>query len=375
MAKRLTAAGVRAAKPGVHGDAHGLRLRVLPSRTRQWIWRGTVRGRRRDLELGGWPVVTLAEARDAALECKRAARQGEDPATLSVPTFAEACERTIALHKPTWKGSARTEVQWRATLRDYAMPRLGGMRVGDVTAADVLAVLTPIWATKPATADRVRVRIGAVMKWCVAEGHRADDPAEAVRSALPRSNGPTRHHRATGHASMADVLRAVREAAGAWKGTKIALTFAALTATRPAEVCGMTWGEAEGEAWQIPAARMKTAKPHRVPLSRQALAVLDQARALTGGGADERVFPSQTGKALSTAVLLRLLTDLGTGTTTHGFRSAFRSWAAESGVDREVAEAALAHLVRGTEGAYQRSDLFERRREVMQRWADYILPT
>ena len=322
--------------------------------------------------------MTLAEARDAALECKRAARQGEDPATLrgalSVPTFAEACERTIALHKPTWKGSARTEVQWRATLRDYAMPRLGGMPVGDVTAADVLAVLTPIWATKPATADRVRVRIGAVMKRCVAEGYRVDNPAgEAITAALPRSNGQTRHHRAAAHASMADVLATVREA-GAWKGTKMALTFCALTATRPAEVCGMRWGEVEGEAWQIPAARMKTAKPHRVPLSRQALAVLDEARALTGGGADERVFPSQTGKALSTAVLLRLLTDLRTGTTTHGFRSAFRSWAAEQGVDREVAEAALAHVVRGVEGAYQRSDLLTRRAEVMQTWADYITP-
>ena len=157
-------------------------------------------------------------------------------------------------------------------------------------------------------------------------------------------------------------------------GTKMALTFCALTATRPAEVCGMRWAEIAGATWTIPGARTKTGREHRVPLSRQALAVLDEARALSGGGADERAFPSAGGKVQATRPLLRLLTGLGTGTTTHGMRSAFRSWCADTGVDRETAEAALAHVVRGVEGAYQRSDLFALRREVMQRWADYTMP-
>ena len=215
MAKRLTAAGVRAAPPGKHYDLHGLFLLVLPSGARCWVWRGTVRGKRVDRGLGGYPYTTLAEARELAFQHRKAARSGSDPRTLrggaTVPTFAEACERVIRLHEPTWKGGGRTAEQWRATLRDYALPRLADKRVDEVTAADVLAALTPIWATKPAAADRVRVRIGAVMKWAIAQGHRTDNPAgDAITAALPRSNGHTRHHPAVAHASMADVLAKVR---------------------------------------------------------------------------------------------------------------------------------------------------------------------
>lgn len=379
MTKKLTAAGVRSAAPGKHYDLHGLFLMVLPSGARCWVWRGTVGGKRVDLGLGGFPYTSLAEAREAAYQYRKLARQGEDPRTLrggrSVPKFAEACERVIRLHEPTWKGGGRTAESWRATLRDYALPRLADKRVDEISTADVLAVLTPIWHAKPTTAERVRVRIGAVMKWAIAEGYRPDNnPAgDSITAALPRSNGRTRHHRAAAHANMADVLAKVRES-GAWAGTKLALELVALTATRPAEVCGMRWAEIAGATWQIPAERMKTGKEHRVALSRQALRLLDEAGALSGGGADELVFPSARGKLQATRLLLRLLTDLGTGTTTHGTRAAFRSWCADSGVDRGAAEAALAHIVGGIEGSYQRSDLIELRREVMQRWADYIMP-
>ena len=379
MAKKLTAAGVRAAGPGVHGDAHGLRLLVRPSGARCWVWRGTVGGKRVDRGLGGWPVVTLAEARDAALDCKRAARRGDDPRTLragGVPTFAEAAERVISLHEPTWKGGGRTAESWRATLRDYVLPRLADKTVDEVTAADVLIVLTPIWHAKPAAAGRVRVRIGAVMKWAIAEGHRVDNPAgDPVTAALPRQNGGTRHHRAVGHADLAGVLAKVQEG-DAWIGARLALAFVALTATRAGEVCGMTWGEIDGDTWNIPGERMKTGKPHRIPLARQSLAILDEAREVPRRGGDLAglVFPAAGGKAQATRGLLRLLTDVGAETSTHGFRTAFRSWCADSGVDRELAEMALGHVVAGVEGAYQRSDLLERRAKVMQDWADYITP-
>ena len=375
MAKKLTAAGVRAAKPGVHGDQFGLRLRVLPSGTRQWVWRGTVAGRRVDLGLGGWPVVTLAEARDMALECKRAARRGDDPRAVrgggrSVPTFAEAAEKVIELNAAGWTG--RTEAYWRASLRDHAAA-LASMAVDRITPADVLAVLTPIWHAKPETADRARVRISTVLRWAIAEGHRGDDPTEAVRAALPRNGrGEKRHHKAVAHADVAEALRVVRES-GAWWGSRLAIEFATLTATRSGEARQARWSEVDMDAkvWTVPASRMKVPKPHRVPLSTQALAVLDEARRLGDGG--ELVFPSaRVARPVAGQVLTALLRDLDIPGTLHGMRSAFRSWCADEGVDREVAEAALAHTVQGVEGAYQRSDLYDRRRELMQRWADYI---
>ena len=380
---RLSAAFVRTVTdPGRYGDGFGgFGLSLLVKRrkhggvAKSWSQRLWIGGKGVNVGLGQYPVVLLSEARQRALENRRTVEQGGDPRQRSgsaVPTFAEACERVIAVHAATWKGGGRTAENWRASLRDYALARLGSMPVDTITPADVLAVVLPIWTAKHTTAERVRVRIGAVLKWTVAEGYRADNPAgDAITAALPRNGGHNRgHHRAAAHADMADVLSKVR-VADAWKGAKLALEFVALTATRAAEVRGMTWREVEAATWTIQAARMKTAREHRVPLSRQALRVLDEARTFSGG-ADERVFPSQTGKQMTNAVLLRVLTGMDTGTTTHGMRSAFRSWAADTGADREVAEAALAHTVKGVEGAYQRSDLFERRRDVMQAWADYI---
>ena len=375
MAKRLTAARVKAAPPGVHGDQFGLRLRVLASGARTWVWRGTVNGRRVDLGLGGYPVVELAEARDMALDCKRAAWRGNDPRAVrnrrTAPTFEAATEAAIALHAPTWK-NPRTESQWRASLATHACPVLGRLTVDTITVADVLRVLSPIWTDKPAIAGQLRTRIGVVMKWAVAEGYRTDDPAgDAVAAALPKRNGGTRqHHRAAAHGDVAGILRAVRES-GAWAGTKLALAFVALTASRAGEVCGMTWREFDADAatWNIPGERMKGGKPHRVPLSRQALAILDEARVLARGGVDPAgaVFPAVRGGKISDTVLLRALAD--TSTTVHGFRAAFRSWCADCGVDRELAEAALAHVAGAVERSYQRSDLHERRRGLNQAWA------
>ncbi len=377
--KALTVAFVRKAPPGKHHDGvNGLFLRVTPSGSRQWVTRLTVNGRRRDFGLGGFPLVALAEARDMAFELRRSVRRGEDPAAAlrpgaSVPTFAEACERTIELHRPTWRGD-RTEGQWRSTMRRYALPVLGGMTVDTIGTGDVLRVVGPIWTDKPTIAQQLRVRIGAVLKWAIGEGHRTDNPAgEAVTAALPKRNGGTRHHRAADHADMAGILATVA-GSDANHGTRLTLAFVALTACRSGEARGATWGEIDGQTWTVPADRTKTNRPHRVPLAAQALAILDEARVLARGGvaAEGLVFPSARGKVVSVAVLARPLE--GTGSTVHGMRTAFRSWCADTGVDREVAEMALGHVVPGVEGAYQRSDLCERRRDLMQRWADYTMP-
>ena len=194
---RLNAAFVRTVnRPGVYGDQHGLRLRVYKSRKRQsiskqWIWRGTVNGNRRDIGLGGFPYVTLAEARQTAFEYRKAAKAGCDPITLrrrpDVPTFAQAAETVIGIHREGWKDGGKSEAQWRASLRDYALPKLGRKGVDEITTADVMAVLIPHWHTKTETMRRVRQRIGAVMKWAVAQGHRDDNPAgDAIAAALPK---------------------------------------------------------------------------------------------------------------------------------------------------------------------------------------------
>ena len=321
-------------------------------------------------------MVTLAEARDLALECKRAAHRGDDPRAVrgrrGVPTFADAADRVIALHAPGWKDGGKTEAQWRASLRDHA-GALGPMPVDRVGAADILAVLNPVWHRRPETAHRVRTRISAVLKWAVAQGLRADDPSEAVKAALPNGKREKVHHAAVAHADVAAVLRAVRES-GKWWGTRLAVLFATLTATRSGEARNARWSEIDGDTWTVPGARSKVGKPHRVPLSRQALAVLAEARELGAGRAGDVIFPRARGTdPVAGGVLMALLRELNTGTTLHGMaRASFRSWCADRGVDRELAEAALAHVVPGVEGCYQRSDLHERRRALMQDWADYI---
>ncbi len=214
MASKLNERKVRTAGPGVYGDQFGLRLRVLASGARTWVWRGTVNGKRVDYGLGGWPVVTLTEARDVALEMKRAAFRGDDPRAVrgrrGVPTFGECAEKVIVMREPGWKDSGRTADQWRSSLKDYA-GALAPMPVDKVTAADILAVLNPVWHRRPETANRVRVRISTILRWAVAQGLRSDDPSEAIKAALPKNGngGEKRHHAAVAHADVADVLRAV----------------------------------------------------------------------------------------------------------------------------------------------------------------------
>ena len=232
----------------------------------------------------------------------------------------------------------------------------------------------PIWADKRATATKVRRYVSAIMKWAVVEGYRDEDPAgDTIAAALPKGGVSRRHRRALPFADVSDALETVRKS-DAYDVTKLAIEFLTLTAVRSGEVRESTWGEIDLEraVWTIPASRMKTDREHRIPLSRQAVELLASARG--GGGGTELVFPSVRGEALSDNTLSKLFRELGIDGTPHGMRSAFRDWAAEiSDAPREIAEMCLAH-VEGTaaELAYRRTDYFERRREMMQQWADYL---
>ena len=381
--RRLSATFVRTVSlPGRYGDGHGGHgLSLLVKRaacgglSKSWAQAIRPGGSATSVGLGAYPVVTLAAARTKAIENARAVAEGRDPRrrTRSVPTFAQACDAVIAIHAAHWKG-ARNEREWRASLRDYAMPGLGGRRIDAITTDHVMAVLLPIWSTKRITAQRLRQRIGAVMKWAVAKGYRQDNPAaDAIAAALPNNRVAPKHQRALPHASVGTALARVRKSGG-YPGTVLAFEFLVLTAARSAEIRGARWAEIDraGAVWSIPGERMKAGREHRVPLPPRALEVLDEAAARLGG--DDLVFPSPTGKVANHSPMATLLRELKVGAVPHGFRSSFRDWAAEcTDAPREVCELALAHVNNDrVEAAYRRSDLFDRRRELMHAWAAYI---
>ena len=381
---RLSARFVAAVRePGRYGDGRGSGgLSLLVKRTargglaKSWAQRIQVDGRPRNLGLGVWPHVSLAAARRQCALNLVARDRGELAAgrRRTVPTFAEAAETVLAIHATGWKPGSKSEEDWRWTLDTYALPRLGERPVDRVTTADVMAVLLPIWNRKRVTARKVRHRIGAVMRWAVAQGFREDNPAgEAIGAALPRQGVRPRHLAALPYAKVAEAVATVR-GSGANTATALAFEFLVLTACRSGEVRGARWEEMDLEEreWRIPPERMKTAREHRVPLSTRALAVLDEARALADGSG--LVFPSSTRRPHSRAAISRMVRDLGIEAVPHGFRSSFRDWAAEcSDAPREVCELALAHVnTNATEAAYRRTDLFERRRTLMQDWATYL---
>ena len=381
--KRLSDTFVRTVKrPGRYGEGRGgLGLSLLVKEraggglAKSWTQRIRINGKPCNLGLGRYPIVTLATARDRALANAREVDQGGDPRVRSrVPTFQEAAESVIRLYKPTWRpaGAAHSEKVWRSSLERFVYPEIGAMTVDEITTGHVHRVLAPIWNEKRETARRVRQRIGRVLRWAMAQGYRADNPASEVGAALPKSGPPPQHHRALPHAKVPAALHTVRESA-AWLATKLCFEFLVLTAARSSEARFAAWDEIDRDKaiWEIPGARIKSGRTHQVPLSPRALEVLDEARDLTDGTG--LLFPGPRGKALSNMTTSKLLKELEIDATTHGFRSSFRDWAAEcTNEKREVCEAALAHVVSGVEGAYFRSDLFERRRKLMDRWADYL---
>ncbi len=342
--------------------------------SKTWAQRQRIDGQNASLGLGSYPVITLAKARSKALANARAIADGTDPRAkpIRMPTFTEATEVVINIHRATWKDSGRSAKIWRSSLNTYAAQRIGTKRVSDVTSSDVLGVLMQVWNEKPETARRLKHRISAVMRWAVAQGYRDDNPAgDAINEALPRMNGIKRHRRALHHSKVKEAIVRVRNS-NAWDSTKLCFEFLTLTAARSGEVRAARWDEIDLDrrVWTVPAERMKMSREHRVPLSHRAVEIVHEAENLNDGAG--LVFPSIRGKILSDSTVSKLLRQLGVEAVPHGFRSSFRDWCAESGQPREIAEAALAHTVQGVEGAYFRSDIFEQRRNLMEAWGNYI---
>jgi integrase len=383
---QLSAAFVRTVTGhGVYSDGNGLTLRVDKSGKR-WVQRVTINGKRHNIGLGSYRLVSLAEARDNALANAQTIRHGRDPVLekrqaleesrrLDKPTFAVAAETVIELRRPTWR-NAKHSAQWSSTLTTYAFPIIGSKLVDEVDTADVLSVLTRIWVDKPETASRVRQRMETVFDWVIAQGWRQDNPAaQPITKALPKVKRKKKHFKALPYADVPRAGKKVRECS-ADTSTKLCLEFLILTAARSGEARSAQWQEIDWQElwWTIPPERMKADREHSVPLSRRSVEVLQAAWTISGGG--DLIFPaSRRNKSLSDMTLLRLLQRQDIPCVVHGYRSSFLTWALElSGEEREVRKTALAHDPDDddTEMAYIRSYLFDRRRPFMESWAEFI---
>lgn len=392
----LTAGKVKAiTTPGTYSDGEGLTLRVRDTGAKAWVLRATIGGKRKNVGLGGYPSVGLAEARRLAEKHRQTIRDGVDPVAAkreareaakpesTVPTFKVATLEVHKLNVVRFK-SAKHGKNWLQRVEKYAFPALGALPIDKVGRQDVLAILTPIWTTKPETARRVRRIIRSIFDWGIAHEYITINPAgESISPALPPMPKVKEHFRSLPYGELAAALSQI-EASTAGKVTKLAVWFLALTAARSGEVRGCLWSEINTgrKLWIIPAARMKAGAEHRVPLSKVALTVLEEAKELQQGQPSELVFPSPVNggeKPLSDMTLTKVLrtTGLADRMTIHGIRSSFRDWVAEeTATPWAVAELALAHRV-GTsvEQAYHRTDLLAKRVELMDAWADFLADT
>ena len=348
---------------------------------KSWVQRITIAGRRRDIGLGGFPSVSLAGARRKASENRAMVAEGRDPVAEKrapkMPTFREAAHIVHETNKPRWRNASHIR-GWIQTLERHAVPVLGKVPLDKIDRKGVLQVLTPIWTTRPETARRVRQRMRTIFKWAMAHDFMESNPAdEAIDGALPPMPKVKAHFRSLPYQEVGQALEIV-EACQASLAARLCFRFLVLTAARPGEARGAAWSEInfEDRVWRIPGWRMKGYSEHRVPLSRQAVELLTEASALREE--TDLVFPSprKKGKPLSAMALMKILRTVGLAerATAHGFRSSFKNWTLEqTDTPWAVSETALAHaLGNSTKQAYARSDLFERRRDLMQMWADYL---
>lgn len=369
------------------GGVAGLGMNVNAGGSRSWVLRARVGGIRRDMGLGGYPDVTLAQARDSARAARAQMKLGLDPieegkslrsaliaSRAAAITFTKAASLYIEAHEASWK-NAKHRQQWANTLDTYAKPEIGSLLVRDVELPQVLKALEPIWKEKTETASRLRGRIESVLDWATARGYRAGPNPARWKGLLdkllpaPGKIAKTDHHRALPYRQIGEFIARLRQAEGV--GAR-ALEFTILTAARSGEVRGATWAEFDlDEAlWVVPAERMKAKKEHRVPLSERAVELLQAQLKISHS---DFAFPAPRGGMLSDMTLTAVLRRMEVDAVPHGFRSTFRDWAAEqTEYANEVAEMALAHAVGNkVEAAYRRGDLLEKRVQLMKDWAGF----
>lgn len=399
--EKLSSAAVKNAnKPGMYGDGGGLWLHVGPNALdenqkptntgKSWIFRFMLDGKAREMGLGPLHTIGLSEARDLAQACRKQVLQGIDPLEVKhekrkarkleaakAISFKDCAGKYIAANRAGWR-NAKHAKQWEATLKAYAYPVIGGLSVGAIDTGHVTKILQPIWTTKTETASRVRGRIEQVLDYATTHAWRAgENPARwrgHLENVLPKKSkvAKVEHHAALPWREIGAFMKTL----GAEAGTAaLALRLTILTAARTGEVLGAQWGEfdLQQKVWTVPAGRMKAEREHRVPLTDDVLAILTEAKKLPQEGADY-VFPGAKKKApLSNMAMLVLLRRMERDDlTAHGFRSTFRDWAAETGQPNDVAEAALAHTLGSkVQAAYQRGDMLDRRRKLMEAWAAF----
>jgi integrase len=383
----------RLTEPGMYPDGDGLYLQVKSAAARSWVYRYTLQGKARWMGLGSAQSLSLAAARQKRNGERQKIKAGVDPvavakveaaaeraakeaATAKVVTFADCVDGYLDDHNQSWRNPKHRQ-QWRNTLDTYAMPVIGKLPIAAITAAHVVEILRPIWLEKNETARRIRGRIEAVLDYAANPDDLAyRNPASLtgqLRKKLPRLPASRRpkHHAALPYSEIGRFMGELVDREGS---AARALEFLILTATRTSETLLVRWDEIDFTAavWTIPGARMKAGKAHRVPLSDAALGIL---KTMSETRESEFVFPGlKAGRPLSNMALLAVLDRMGRAdVTAHGFRSTFRDWAGEHAKEpREVAEAALAHVLKDkSEAAYARSDLLERRRPLMAKWAQY----
>ena len=397
---KLTAKMVtQISEPGRYGDGNGLYLVVSPAGTKSWIQRVQIGRKRTDRGLGGVAKVSLSNARKIATANLAAIQNGKNPfepghvpapvkATPAIPTFADAAQAVAALNLDEW--GAATAKRWLRRLELHAYPTLKDRDVAEITRADLADLLTPLRTENHETARKVRQSLAKVFRWARAHDYRKDDPADdALGELVKKVKHVPEHRQALPYCEVGAAIRKV-QFGYALRVTTLAFEFLILTAARTSEIRGMVWAEVdlENAIWEIPASRMKAKRFHRVPLSNQAMVILRQCRYIPDPDADDdsifqvvevtdgHVFRMPTGKPLSENSLLGRCEKDRIGATPHGFRTSFRGWAkAEYGARFEAIELALAHSI-GTSvtQAYDREDLLEERREIMQAWASFLDP-
>lgn len=389
-AKELSATEIkRLTKQGLHavGGVAGLSLQVAPSGARSWMLRVVIGIKRREIGLGGYPDVTLSQAREKARELREKVQDGIDPieerraskeqlkaTQASRLLFDKAAEQFLANKQSEFK-SKKHAAQWESTLKTYASPIIGDLPVSDIDINHIIRILEPIWLTKTETAKRLRGRIESVLSWATVIGSRSgDNPARwkgHLDTALPKPSKVTKvkHHKALPWQEIGSFFKDLKQREGV---SAKALEFLILTATRSGEVRGATWQEIDLDSsmWIIPAERMKADKEHRIPLSDEALKILNS---LDKRGDDDHLFQAPRGGELSDMSLSSILKRMKVDAVPHGFRSTFRDWCAEhTNYPTAVAEMALAHTIGNkVEAAYRRGDLLAKRTNLMQEWSKF----